>query len=448
MKLFLKFVASLVAKGFASKEEKEQVALMLKELSTEEQAEVKPEAEEATNLPETKPEPAKDEELDEKAVTSLIQKSVSEAVEKQIGKEADNIVKEFFSNVAKNRKAAIDTGKDVAGDKKANDVTRKFVKALFNGDKETLKALTTATNDDAKAGYTIPSELMAEVLRIAGEKGVARSEMRYLPFSGPGNERKVPTIGSSVTVSWVNEGAKKPGTKAVFGLVTQTLKKLAAIVPLTEEVIEDSAINLTELIATLFAEAVATEEDAQFFAGSGSPWTGILNNASVVKTTTQLDPSLKDRTLADDLLTMQDSIPAKAAANAKYYMNRTWLTVIRTLKDANGNYIYQNPGQGQPATLWNKPVTLVDSMPAFSEVQAGDQFVIFTDLKQTCIFGDKQELRVKMLDQATITDADGSTVINLAEQDMVAVRVVERVGYVVALPAGIAVLEAGAATSL
>jgi len=48
-----------------------------------------------------------------------------------------------------------------------------------------------------------------------------------------------------------------------------------------------------------------------------------------------------------------------------------------------------------------------------------------------------------MLDQATITDTDGETAINLAEQDMVAMRFVERVGYVLALPEGIAVLKTG-----
>jgi len=48
-----------------------------------------------------------------------------------------------------------------------------------------------------------------------------------------------------------------------------------------------------------------------------------------------------------------------------------------------------------------------------------------------------------MLDQATITDTDGETAINLAEQDMVALRFVERVGYVLALPEGISVLKTG-----
>jgi HK97 family phage major capsid protein len=380
--------------------------------------------------------------IDEKAVTALIQKSVSDAIAKKMDSVSDDIVKNFFKGVANNRKKAIDGGVQV--DAKADDKTRQFIKALFAGDREQLKALSTSTSDDAKAGYAIPTELQAEVLRIASEAGVARREMRYLPFSGAGNERKIPALGTSVSVGWVGEGAKKPSTEPTFNLVTQTLKKLAAIVPMTEEILEDSAINLTQLVGQLFAEAMAAEEDAQFFAGNGSPWTGLLNNSSVNKVTMNLVASL---ITADDLLAMIDATPSSVLNGSKFYMHRSVLSAIRKLKSADGHYIYQSPSQAMPATIWDFPVVTVDAMPTMGEVNIGDQFVLFGNLQKGAIFGDKQQLRVKLLEEATITDVDGSTPINLAEQDMVAIRVVERVGYAVALPKAITVLEAGSLTS-
>ena len=81
---------------------------------------------------------------------------------------------------------------------------------------------------------------------------------------------------------------------------------------------------------------------------------------------------------------------------------------------------------------------------ALPSTDAGTQnnkpFVIFGDLKQGAVYGDKGEMRVKLLDQATITDTDGTTVINLAEQDMIGIRVVERVGYAIVLQNAIAVM--------
>ena len=381
--------------------------------------------------------------IDEKALKSMISKSVQDEIAKKVDTISSDIVGKFMSGVKLQRKKAIDTGKKA--DDANRNTTREFMKALMNGDKARCKALTTSTEgespDDAGAGLLIPEELRAEVLRIAETQyGLARRSMMYLPFSGPGNTRKIPALGTSVSVFWTNEAANKKSTQPKFSIVTQTLKKLAAIVPFTEEILEDSAINLTQLIATLFAEAVSKEEDLQFFAGTGTPWTGVLNNGQVNQVH-QITGGIANLS-ADDLLNMQDATPSGALPGSKYYLNRTVLSVVRKLKDEVGQYVYQKPAEGLPATIWNYPYELSDAFPTASEVEEDTPYILFGNLKQGCIFGDKQQLRVKLLDQATITDADDQTGINLAEQDMVALRIVERVGYVVALPAALTVLVA------
>lgn len=386
-----------------------------------------------------------EKEMDIEAVKELVNSHVQDALAAKVSQISDEIVARFTKGAAEQRAKAIDTGKK--HEDKSQDTTRLFMKALLRGDKEAAKALTDSTSgsspDDADAGLLIPTELRNEVLRIAETQyGLARREMLYLPFSGPGNTRTIPALGTSVSVFWTGEGVKKTSTQPKFNVVTQTLAKLAAIVPMTEEILEDSAINLTQLVATLFAEAVAKEEDIQFFAGTGSPWTGILNNGSVNKVVQASGAAIQ--LTADDLLDMVDATPTGALAGAKYYFHRSVLSLIRKLKDKDNNYIFQQPGNGLPGTIWNYPYETSDAFPALSTVKDGDQYVLFGNLKQGAVFGDKQQLRVKMLDQATITDTDGSTVINLAEQDMVALRVVERVGYVVALPTALTVLEADA----
>jgi HK97 family phage major capsid protein len=389
-----------------------------------------------------------DDDEDEKGmsvddVKSLIGKEASRALGKKIDKVASEIVDKFQAGLKDQRAKILGKKKIAEGkDKHADSVTRDFLKALMDGDIGKAKAMTTSKVDDAKAGLLIPEELMTEVLRIAQTGyGIARSDMMYLPFSGPGNSRKIPTLATGVTVHWTGEGEKKKGTTPTFGIVEQTLKKLAAIVPMTEEIVEDSSVNLTNLVAVLITEAITKEEDIKFFTGTGSVWTGVLENGSVNKVYQAVAGI--DHLTADDLLKMIDETPAGALNGAKFYMNRTALSVIRKLKDENKNYIYQNPGQNMPGTIWNYPVTLSEAFPAAKDVTAGHPYILFGNLKQGCIFGDKQQIKVKMLDQATITDADGETVINLAEEDMVAFRFVERVGYVVALPDALTVLDAG-----
>lgn len=380
-----------------------------------------------------------EEGIDEKGLQSLIQKQVKDIFER----ESTAMAEKYASKIKEARKGILPTKEVKQVVKTDQEKIADFFKALISGD---TKALTTSSGDTPKAGYLIPTEFQAEVLRVMyDEYGVARRDMRYLPFTGPGNTRTIPKLGSSVSVAWTNEGASKTATQPTFGLVTQTLKKLAAIVPLTEELFEDSAISLIPLLTELFGEALAKEEDTQFFAGTGSPWTGILSNGSVQAVTLGSGETFADLN-ADDLLDMTAKVAPSMRRNAKFYMHTTILNVIKKLKDENDNYIYEKPG-GQDAPngkIWGYAVEVVDVMPALTDTASNKAFVVFGDLKKTCIFGDKQQMRVRVLEEATITDTDGETTINLAEQDMIALRIVERVGYVAALPEQICVCKTAA----
>jgi HK97 family phage major capsid protein len=396
-----------------------------------------------------------EESLDEKGLKEMISKSVSDEISSKVNSMADQLVAKFVKGAKSQRQRALNGGTKTVDP--LHNETRNFLKALVGKDYATLKTIQqgirekatfNSTDDsDARGGYLVPDELRAEVLRIAETMyGVARREFLYLPFTGPGNSRKIPTLASSVTVFWTDESAVKGGTNPTFGIVTQTLKKLAAIVPLTEELIEDSAVNITQLVAQLFAEAVAKEEDTQFFMGTGSPWTGLLNNGSINIVNLGAGEGFADVT-ADDLLDMIDETPAGALAGAKFYLHRHMLSVIRKLKDVtSGQYIYQRPGEGLPGTIWDYPYVLVEAFPTNTTTGLNKPLLGFGNLKLAAVFGDKQQIRVKLLDQATITDGDGSTVINLAEQDMIALRMEERVGYVVAIPTAFTVLKTGTTT--
>lgn len=415
-------------------------------------AEVELDAEAAKPLEESgaveaKPEDAGESEVDAEAVKALIESEMSEIMSKKIDSIAESIATKFHAGVAKQRAKALATGKKA--DDPARGDTRAFMKALFAGDMAYMKATgyIDAASESASAGVTVPPELLAEVLRIAETQfGLARREFRYLPFSGPGNSRTIPALGTGIVVNWTDEAAKKKSTRPTFSLVTQTLKKLTAIVPMTEEILEDSAINLTQLVAQMFAEAVSKEEDLQFFNGDGTVWTGILHSDEVNEVfLASTDP---DDLTADLLLDMIDATPSGALAGAKFYMHRSWLSKVRKLREGNGtgDYIFQRPGAGLPAQIWDYPYETSDAFPSVAEIADGEGFILFGNLRQAAIFGDKQQIRVKLLDQATVGAAPNTSTeagLNLAEQDMVALRLVERVGYVLALPQAVTVLKAG-----
>ena len=365
--------------------------------------------------------------------------------------------------------------------RKEKDLNTKWLRSFLRKDKEGIekinKELKTleplmhlgpATGQEAgdigedytQGGYLVPSLLLAEVNRFIEDGGIARRDMRYLPFSGPGNSRKIPTLLTNVVVDWIDEGETKPKTKPYISRVEQTMKKVAAMVILTEEIVEDTVINLVSFCGQLIGEAIAAEEDDQFFSGTGAPWTGIINDAAI--TSLALAPGVGPLSMRPEaLLSMTVAIPSGAVPGAKFYMNRqVWAAIAARRSDsvaegdAKGVYLVQTPGEASPGTIWGFPVVLSEALPSLTDLgyaadadysstgDADEPFLFFGNLQKCCAYGDKQGLRVKLLDQASVYD-DNDTLINLAEQDMVALRVHKRVGYVTILPSGIVILQTG-----
>jgi HK97 family phage major capsid protein len=304
--------------------------------------------------------------------------------------------------------------------------------------------------DPEQGSYLVPELLLAEVYRFVSEAGIARRDMRYLPFSGPGNERWIPMLLQSVVVGWVDHAGVKPKSKPYIGRVKQVLEKLAVIVPMTEEIVEDAAIDIVSFVGQLIGEAFAIEEDRVFLAGSiagGDPFNGVINAAGTVPV------PLGGAGLTPDFLNAAIyAIPTPARRGAKFYMNPADFATVQTFRvdvlapgDGLGAYLVQQPTGEKPASIWNYPIVLTDELPASATVAGGDPFMFFGNLAATCVYGDKLGLRIKMLDQASIRidDADPTAGnINLAEHDMIAIRAHKRVGYVPVLPQGIAVFTA------
>lgn len=322
--------------------------------------------------------------------------------------------------------------------KELNEKTRSFIQALQNNDISVIKDLSGGT--DNKGGYLIFDELEAEIQHLITEYGVARREMYPVQLSR--GDLKLNNLATDVSVYWTDEGSAKTSSDVTLGQVTLALKKIAVIVPMTDELLEDSEIDIVSFLTSRIAEKMSQKEDLAFFLGDASAtyggFRGILNNTSV-NTVTMTGSSILNLS-TDDLLDMIDATPAGALANAKFYMNRTLMSLIRNLKDDNGMPIFQAPSQTGPMTIWGYPVVLVEAMPSTTADADDSPFVLFGDLKKACWFGYKGGMRVALSTEATVRNTANSADIDLFRQDMTALRVVERVGYVAVVPTAVTVL--------
>jgi HK97 family phage major capsid protein len=217
---------------------------------------------------------------------------------------------------------------------------------------------------------------------------------------------------------------------------------------MTRELLEDEEIDLFAFVGERVAQGFAKAEDLAFFIGDGSgtygSFTGVLKHASANIVTMASTKVAFSQMTADDLLDMQDATPTEALANGKYYMHRSILSIVRKLKGSDGQYIYQAPGEGLPATIWGKPVVIVEAMIASSASAVSTKFVIFADLKKATILGYKGAISADRFNAGVVRNVADNADINLITTDREAIRWVERVGMIVLQPTAITVLKTAA----
>lgn len=274
----------------------------------------------------------------------------------------------------------------------------------------------------ADGGFFVPDEIDNEILRVMTEFGTARQEMFVFPM-GKAKKIIMPTLEQSVSVGWVVEGGMKPTSKAQFGTISLETKQMAGITVLTNQLLEDANIQIGKFIINLFGEALGMEEDKQFWGGDGTVFTGVFNaNGPTVYTLPATKTKVTDLTY-EDLIKVKNSVPVYYLRNAKWYFHRSVLTVIETLKDGNGQYIFKPDLK----TLLGYPVVVLEDAPSFDgTADAGKTFMLFGNMKRAYI-GNKSGTQVRLTDVGNVTV--GETDINLFQTNQSAIRVEKRVAF-------------------
>jgi HK97 family phage major capsid protein len=305
--------------------------------------------------------------------------------------------------------------------KEAKERTAEYLRAKYIGDSAKAKALGLTSTGGVEL---VPEYFSSEVIRLAPQYGVVRRYARNVPMQGL--TQKIPTA-SSVTAYRVGHGAAATSSAPTTGRVTLTAEKVVALIPVENELLKDANVDTIDLLTRLAAEAIAKKEDIWGLKGEGAG-EGIFQNTNVPVVTMASTMNTYAEATFDDLLDVMNALNEDALANAKWLMSFSVFNALRKIKaGTTGEYIMQPPSGGQPATIWNIPVIFSSNMPKTSDVtQASQKFVALANM-DFMLFGDRKEYSIEISREATVTDTDGSTPINLFEQDMSAVKVMERV---------------------
>lgn len=319
----------------------------------------------------------------------------------------------------------------------------RYIRSIYRKDMDYLrntKALTegiSSTGYSSSGQYLYNSEFDNEVRRLTEIYGVVRRGATKIKM----NSQKLlfPVASGKITGAFATEVSKKTESHPTFLQKTLTRQEYAVLSVISKQLLEDEDVNLLPLMAEYVAEDFSRVEDVCGFIGDGSsvPMTGIAyETGTVPMTLTSTD--INDLT-GDELIDMTVAISTAAARNAKFYLHRSVLAVIRKLKDKQDNYLYAPLADGASGTIAGYPYELVDAMSAVpSTATAETPYIIFGNLSHL-IFGDRMIIQTDMTTEATI----GSQ--NLFEQNLVGFRFEESFDIKVAIPSAFCVLRSAAA---
>lgn len=290
---------------------------------------------------------------------------------------------------------------------------------------------------DSGGGYLVPEEVQTDVYRIIEQNRLIRQFGTVVTMRS--DTRNLTSLTGKITAYWVGEEKAITASKPSFGRPVLYAKKLGGITEMSNELGEDSVVDVYDLVVELFAEAFGEKEDYEGLRGDGTRFTGILNHADAeVVTMGSGDTDFSDIDF-DYLGKLIGKLTDSRKAGARFVFHRDMVQHLQALKSSDGQYLWAGAtaAAGPAGTIRGYPWSTSDQMPGDADTAISTKFTIFGNLRWV-VLGDRKAITIKVLEEGTVgTD-------NLGEQDMSALRIIERVGVVVLLGDCFAVLETAA----
>ena len=287
-----------------------------------------------------------------------------------------------ITNKPESRKPDIKTGRASESYKKAfwNSMRNKHYYDVRNE---------LSIGSDENGGYLVPSEYERKLVEALEEENFFRKLATVINTSG--GERKIPIVTAKGTAEWIDEADAYPFSDDTFGQVTIGAYKLATMIKISEELLNDSAFNMESYISKEFARRIEAKEEEAFIKGDGGGKpTGIFTSA-------EAEVTISGSALTfDNVMDLYYSLRVPYRNKAVWILNDSTVKALRKLKDGNGNYIWQpSVREGEPDKILNRPYYTSVYAP---ELSSGNNVLAFGDFSYYWI-ADRQGRSFKRLNE-------------------------------------------------
>lgn len=288
--------------------------------------------------------------------------------------------------------------------------------------------------DRQAAEALIQEQLVKTIFQDVPKQSAVLPLMRKLP-NMTSKQTKIPVLDMLPMAYWVNgDNGFKQTTRQAWDNVYLTAAEQAVIVPIPEAVLDDSSYDIMGEVTPRVNEALGIKTDQAMIFGIDRP-TEWQNDIITLARQAGNNISASGGITYDNIMGV-DGLISKVE-DAGYAVNGIVAAIrtraaLRGLKDGNQRPLFLSDMKA------STPYSLDGSPMVFPQNGAFDGSVaqMIAGAWNQAVYAMRQDVTVKLLDQGVIQNPSTKEIVyNLAQQDMVALRVVMRLGWALPNPA-------------
>lgn len=232
----------------------------------------------------------------------------------------------------------------------------------------------------------------------------------------------IPFWDGDVSASWVDEGGKKPLTKGGFDTFTVQPKKIAAIIPMSAEVVRANPLNYVNVMREKVAEAFAVAFDQAAMHGVNTPFGDYMDqttkSVSLVPGENETPNAYAATNNALSLLVNDEKQFTGGLLDLRTE------PIINGSVDANGRPLFIEPTYSETNSLTRTGRILSRPVMIAPDVKNDSTVGYFGDFSKV-LWGQIGGISYDVSDQATLdlsAAQDGSGLTSLWQHNLVAIR--------------------------
>jgi HK97 family phage major capsid protein len=271
----------------------------------------------------------------------------------------------------------------------------------------------------------LPEDVVADLIEGATEQSAAMQLFKTIRLGG--TVTRMPVMQALPVAYFVNgDTGLKQTTEASWASKYLNVEEIAAILPVPENVADDLSFNIFDSLRPFLEEAVALTLDDAIFFGTGKPssWPAAIGPGAAAATqTTTLSSNAAAGGIFEDANLALEQVESDGFDPKSWVFPRNFRARLRRARSTEGNQLNDFSGIN---SLWDLPIEY--ALPGRWPSGAGSILGFVGDWSEA-ILGLRQDVQYKLLDQAVIQDNTGAIIYNLAQQDMVALRLTFRAAF-------------------